>query len=255
MSISYDQLKTQLVSPAVSSSALVEQLSQASLDSFYIHQLLFQAEQEGRVDVQVLLRVMQDDLGWDYIEDVILLCRNDEGALQRLYQLAYDEEQMMRLVLLCSYLRNAPFVYKFLHYFEVSPSVSNGRSLFVQRAINLCMDCSFNEVIPSLLAILPDAARSSLSVFVLKAYRQNNEQVAHDILQLLPLSQAIDALMKSDDAQAAEAVDWLLKDAPTVVWRHHVQAYPGVGEHIYSQRRRLIDSVGEDGEDPDKRKM
>lgn len=245
MKISYDQLKKQVEDSAYPVEKLTDALLAAADDSYYIHQLSFECQKEGELGLLIILKVLQEDLGAEYLGDLILLARNDSNAAERLYQLAYDEEQMMRLVLLACWNRNFTLARKFLHYFIVSPSELDSRTRFVARIVDVCLDRQTPHVVEEALQILPHGGIEKIVFFLDKCFRLDNQTVAGLILKHISLSEAIDRLMTSNTAYpyAPQVCDWLLKDQPDAVWQHSLQTHPEIRDHIYSQRRVLLQNL------------
>lgn len=245
MKISYQELKDHLQDTLYPVEILAEELLNAADDSYYIHQWLFNLEGEGEQGIQIILHVLQDDLGEEYLKDLILLYRNDTAAAERLYQLAYDEKQMMRLVLLCCWNRNDVLAKKFLHYFIVSPSDSDGRTRFVTRIIDMCLLRQTPHVVEEALKILPENGSEKIIFLLEKCFQADNQYIANLILDHSSLSKSVEALMSGSNVSPhpSRTCDWLLRDAPMPIWLELTQKYPEILEHIYSNRRILIKSI------------
>lgn len=245
MKISYQQLKDRLPDPNYPSDVLAEELLNAADDSYYIHQWLFNLDRDGEQGMQIVLQVLQDDLGEDYLNDLILLYRNDGAAAERLYQLAYDEKQMMRLLLLCCWNRNASLARKFLHYFLVSPSELDSRTRFVMRIIDICIVRQTPHVVEEALKVLPENATEKIIFLLEKCFQNDNQQIADLIIQHCSLGKAIDVLMGADNISPhpSRTCDWLLRDSSTFIWSEMAKQYPEILEHIYSRRRILLESL------------
>lgn len=257
MKISYLQFKNRLPDTSYPVEQLSEELLAAADDSYYIHQWLFDLEKDNEQGMQIVLHVLQDDLGEEYLQDLILLYRNDKDAAERLYQLAYDERQMMRLVLLCCWNRNDLLAKKFLHYFIVSPSELDTRTRFVTRIIDVCLDRQTPHVAEDALTILPSHGVEKIVFLLEKCFQTDNQNTANLILSYVSLDRALEILMKEPNVSPnpARTCDWLLRDAPHHVWSAFVGLHPEISDHIYSQRRVLLESLKHeqprDGEDGD----
>lgn len=245
MKISYKDLKSRLPNLSYPVEQLSEELLAAADDSYYIHQWLFDLDKEGELGMQIVLHVLQDDLGEDYLQDLILLYRNDQEAAERLYQLAYDEKQMMRLVLLCCWNRNDGLAKKFLHYFMVTPSELDSRTRFVARIIDICLDRHTPHVVEDALNILPSNGTEKIIFLLEKCFQTDNQYIANIILSHTTLQKAIDVLMTSPNASPhpSRTCDWLLRDVSEGTWSELTNKYPDISEHIYSRRRILLKSV------------
>lgn len=261
MKISYQQFKNRLPDVAYPVEQLSEELLAAADDSYYIHQWLFDLERDGEQGMQIVLHVLQDDLGEEYLQDLILLYRNNKDAAERLYQLAYDERQMMRLVLLCCWNRNDTLARKFLHYFIVSPSELDSRTRFVTRVIDVCLDRQTPHVAEDALTILPTHGIEKIVFLLEKCFQTDNQDTANLILSYASLERSVEILMKEANASPnpSRTCDWLLRDAPQNVWRSFVDRHPEIADHIYSQRRVLLESLKDEetteGEDGGRKKI
>ena len=245
MKITYQQFKSRLPDVSYPVGQLSEELLAAADDSYYIHQWLFDLEKDWERGMQIILHVLQDDLGEEYLQDLILLYRNDKDAAERLYQLAYDERQMMRLVLLCCWNRNATLAKKFLHYFIVSPSELDSRTRFVTRIIDVCLDRQTPHVAEDALSILPSNGFENIVFLLEKCFHTDNQNTADLILSYVSLERALEIFMKEPyfSPNPARICDWLLRDAPHNVWSAFVGLHPEISDHIYSQRRVLLESL------------
>lgn len=245
MKISYQQLKDRLPDPHYPSDVLAEELLNAADDSYYIHQWLFNLDRDGEQGMQIVLQVLQDDLGEDYLNDLILLYRNDGVAAERLYQLAYDEKQMMRLVLLCCWNRNDALARKFLHYFIVTPSELDSRTKFVTRVIDICIVRQTPHVVEETLKVLPENATEKIIFLLEKCFQNDNQQISDVIIQHCSLEKSVDVLMGAANISPhpSRTCDWLLRDSPVFIWSHMTTKYPEILEHIYSRRRILLESL------------
>lgn len=245
MKISYQELKERLPDPNYPSENLAEELLHAADDSYYIHQWLFNLDRDGEQGMQIVLQVLQDDLGEDYLKDLILLYRNDLTAAERLYQLAYDEKQMMRLVLLCCWNRNDSLARKFLHYFIVSPSELDLRTRFVTRIIDICIVRQTPHVVEETLKMLPENATEKIIFLLEKCFQNDNQQIADLIIQHCSLEKSADVLMGADNISPhpSRTCDWLLRNSVTPIWAKMTHHYPEILEHIYSRRRILLESL------------
>lgn len=239
--ISYDEIKFGFKNPEIRAEDFVDDLLYASLDSFYRHQLKFDAEKEGRIDIKILLYIVEMNINRDYIINTVKMYRGNKKSLDCLYQIAYSEEEMMRLTLLCCWDKNHKFANKFLHYFKVTPSILESRMNFVAHIIDVCLERNTINVVENTLSILSVPPSEKLIYFMEKAYKKNNIEVKKFLLKIFGVEKIINILMNeySHSLNSSLVCDWLLEDFDNDLWEKFILKYPEISEHCYSTRRKI----------------
>lgn len=245
-SITYEQLSKQFFNTDYPVEEIVAKIIDASQDSFYIHKLRFEAESDKNFGVALLMSVLQSDQDDDYLCDFLRVARDDEDAANRLYQIAYDEEQKMQLVLLTSWCRNPHLAKKFLRYFmtEASSLSLESRTNFASRIINICLDQNTPHLFDDAFSLIPENTEKMI-YFLEKSCQLNNQEFVDSLLKRTTIEDVIDNLMRdtSHIPSVSQTCDWLLKDIPQDHWEKIVQKYPAIKGNMYSFRRTLMNEL------------
>lgn len=245
-SITYEQLSKQFFNTDYAVEDIVAKIIDASQDSFYIHKLRFEAEGDKNFGVALLMSVLQSGEDEEYLCDFLRVARDDEEAANRLYQIAYDEEQRMQLVLLTSWCRNHQLAKKFLRYFmtEMSSLSLDSRTKFASRIINVCLDQNTPHLFDDAFSLIPENAEKMI-YFLEKSYQLNNQEFVDSLLKRTTMENIVDILMRdtSHMPSVSQTCDWLLKDVQQERWENIVQTYPAIKGNMYSFRRTLMNEL------------